>query len=111
MTGSGDSMQQRPNLDSIVERSTIERSTIERSTIERSTGSREQQQIPIRILDDEIPGAPGLFFQRLVKSNTRRLKLKKQQLDLLRSSNGHRCRQHFLAITDRRVDYGSLDAL
>jgi|SRR5580658_2273699 hypothetical protein len=41
-------------------------------------GASEQQQIPVRILDDEILCAPGLFFQRLVKDNPGGLKLKKQ---------------------------------
>jgi len=39
--------------------------------------SSKQQQIPIRILYDEIPGPPRLLFQRLVKGNTSGLKLKK----------------------------------
>src|ERR1700688_2065435 len=72
-------------------------------------GSSKQQQIPIRILYDEILGAPRLLFQRLVKGNTGGPKLKKQQLDLVRSSDGHRYRQQFLPITDRRLDYWSLD--
>ena len=50
----------------------------------------KQQQIPVRILDDEIPGAPGLLFQRLVKGNTSGPKLKKKQLDLFRCGDGHR---------------------
>jgi hypothetical protein len=41
-------------------------------------GSGKQQQIPIRILDDEILGAPRLLFQLLVKGNTSGLKFKKQ---------------------------------
>ena len=73
-------------------------------------GSSKQQQIPIWILDDEILGAPRLLFQRLVKGNTSGLKLKKQQLDLVRCSDGHRCRQQFVPIADRRLDYWSLDA-
>jgi hypothetical protein len=72
-------------------------------------GSSKQQQIPIRILDDEILGAPRLPFQRPVKGNTSGLKLKKQQLDLVRCSDGHRYRQQFLPIADRRLDYWSLD--
>jgi hypothetical protein len=50
----------------------------------------KQQQIPVRILDDEIPGAPRLLFQRLVKGNTSGPKLKKKQLDLFRCGDGHR---------------------
>jgi hypothetical protein len=46
----------------------------------------KQQQIPVRILDEEIPGAPGLLFQRLVKRDTSGPKLKKKQLDLFRCS-------------------------
>jgi hypothetical protein len=42
-------------------------------------GSGEEQQIPIGILDDGIPGAPRLLLQRLVKGNTSGLKLKKQR--------------------------------
>jgi hypothetical protein len=53
-------------------------------------GSGKQQQIPIRILDDEILGAPGLLLQLLVKGNISGLKLKKQQLDLFGRSDGHR---------------------
>ena len=40
-------------------------------------GSSKQQQIPIRIFDDEIFGAPRLLFQSLVKGNASGLKLKK----------------------------------
>ena len=72
-------------------------------------GSGKQKQIPIRILDDEIPGAPRLLFQSLVKGNTSGLKLKKQQLDLVRRSDGHRYGQQFLPLADRRLDYWSLD--
>jgi hypothetical protein len=72
-------------------------------------GSGKQQQIHIRILDDEILGAPTLLFQRLVKGNTSGLNLKKQQLNLVRCSDGHRYRQQFLPITGRRLDYWSLD--
>jgi hypothetical protein len=39
--------------------------------------SSKQQEIPIRILDDEIIGGPRLLFQRLGKGNTSGLKLKK----------------------------------
>jgi hypothetical protein len=52
-------------------------------------GASKQQQISIRILDDEILGAPSLFFQPLSKGNTSGVKLKIQQLDLVRSSDGH----------------------
>ncbi len=45
--------------------------------------SKQQQQIPLRILDDEILGAPRLLFQRLLKDNASGLKLKEQQLDLI----------------------------
>src|SRR6267143_2556800 len=72
-------------------------------------GPGKQQQISIRIFDDEILGAPRLLFQCLAQGNTSRLKLKKQQLDLVRCSDGHRYRQQFLPITDRRLDYWSLD--
>jgi hypothetical protein len=41
-------------------------------------GPGEQQQIPIRIFDDEILGAPRLLFQCLVKGNPCGLKFKKQ---------------------------------
>jgi len=41
-------------------------------------GSSKQQQIPIRIFDDEFLGAPRLLFQSLVKGNASGLKLKKQ---------------------------------
>ena len=41
-------------------------------------GPGKQKQIPIRIFDDEILGAPGLLFQRLVKGNPTGLKFKKQ---------------------------------
>jgi hypothetical protein len=44
-----------------------------------------------------------------VKSNTGGLKLKKQQLDLVRCGDGHRCRQQYLTIADRRIDYRPLD--
>ena len=80
------------------------------SSMPEGSGAGKQQQIPIRILDDEILGAPRLLFQRLVKGNTSGLKLKKQQLDLVRSSDGHRYRQQFLPIADRRLDYWPLDA-
>src|SRR6516165_4977643 len=72
--------------------------------------SSKQQQIAIRILDDEIPGAPRLLFQLLVKGNTCGLKFEKQQLDLIRCSDSHGYRQQFLLVADRRVDYVSLDA-
>ena len=74
-------------------------------------GSGEQQQIAIRIFDDEIPGAPRLLFQPLVEGDTGGLKLKKQQLDLVRRSDGQRCRQQFLPLAERRLDYRRLDAL
>ena len=41
-------------------------------------GSSKQQQIPIRIFDDEIFGAPRLLLQFLAKGNASGLKLKKQ---------------------------------
>jgi len=41
-------------------------------------GSSKQQQIPVRIFNDEILGAPRLLFQSLVKGNASGLKLKKQ---------------------------------
>ena len=41
-------------------------------------GSSKQQQIPIRIFDDKIPGAPRLLLQFLAKGNASGLKLKKQ---------------------------------
>lgn len=41
-------------------------------------GPSKQQQIPVRVFDDEILGAPRLPFQCLVKCNTSGLKLKKQ---------------------------------
>ena len=41
-------------------------------------GSGKQQQILIRIFDDESFGTPGLSSQSLAKSNTGGLKLKKQ---------------------------------
>src|SRR5580704_3295842 len=72
-------------------------------------GSSKQQQVPIRIVEDEILGAPSLLFQRPVKGDTSGLKLKKQQLDLVRCSDGHGYRQQFLPITDHRLDYWSLD--
>ena len=72
-------------------------------------GPRKQQQIPIRILDDESLGAPGLPLQRLAKIDARGLKLKKQQLDLIRRGDSYRCRQQFLATARRRFDHGPLD--
>src|ERR1700678_2288452 len=72
-------------------------------------GSSKQQQIPIWIFDDEILGAPRLFFQSLAEGDTGGLKLKKQQLDLVCCRDGHRCRQQFLPIADRRLDPWSLD--
>src|SRR5271155_103991 len=72
-------------------------------------GPGKQQEIAVRIFDDEIPGAPRLLFQFLLKGNSGGLKFKKQQLDLDRGSDGHRCRQQFLALAERRVDYCSLD--
>jgi hypothetical protein len=56
-------------------------------------GPGKQQQIPIRIFDYEILGAPRLLFQCLLKGNSSGLEFKKQQLDLLRCGDGHRCRQ------------------
>ena len=41
-------------------------------------GPGKQQQIPIRIFDDEILGAPRLLFQCLAKGNPSGLKFKKQ---------------------------------
>ena len=41
-------------------------------------GSSKQQEIPIRIFDDEIFGTPRLLLQFLVKGNASGLKLKKQ---------------------------------
>ena len=41
-------------------------------------GSTKQQQIPLRIFDDESLGAPRLLFQCLVKCDACGLKLKKQ---------------------------------
>ena len=72
-------------------------------------GSGKEQQIPIRILDDEILGAPRLLFQLLVKGDPSGLKLKKEHLCVLRGSDGHRHRQQFLPIADRRLDYWSGD--
>jgi hypothetical protein len=46
-------------------------------------GSSKQQQIPIRIFDDEILGAPRLLFQCLVKGNPGGLKFKEAQTTLL----------------------------
>ena len=73
-------------------------------------GSGEQQQVSVRILDDEILGALRLLFQRLVKGNTSGLKLKKQQLDLVCCSDSHGYRQQFLPVTNSRLDYCLLDA-
>jgi hypothetical protein len=56
-------------------------------------------------LATEVPGVPRLLFQCLLKGNTSGLKLKKQQLDLVRCSDGQRYRQQFLPIADRRLDY------
>ena len=72
-------------------------------------GSGKQQQIPIRILDDEILSAPRVLFQRLVEGNSGGLKFKEQQFDLVCCSDGHRYRQEFLLIADRGLDYWSLD--
>ena len=41
-------------------------------------GPGKQQQIPIRIFDDETLGAPRLLFQCLLKGNSSGLKFKKQ---------------------------------
>jgi hypothetical protein len=71
--------------------------------------SSKQKQIPIRILDDDILGAPRMHVQRLVKVNSSGPKLKKQQLDLVRCSDGHRYQQQFLPITDRRPDDWTLE--
>jgi len=41
-------------------------------------GAGKQQQIAIGIFDDEIPGAPGLLFQRLEEADSSALKFQKQ---------------------------------
>jgi len=61
-------------------------------------GSGEQQQIPIRIFDDEIPGAPGLLLQCLLEGHASGLKLQKQRLDLLRRRHGERGGKQLLAV-------------
>src|SRR5690242_20350582 len=70
--------------------------------------SGKQQQVLIRISDNESFGSPRFPFQSLLKWNIGGLKLKKQQLDLVRCGDGHRCRQS-LTIAGRRIDYGLLD--
>ncbi len=50
--------------------------------------SGKQQEIAIRIFDDEIFAAPRLLFQCLMKGNASRLKFKKQQLDLVGCGDG-----------------------
>jgi hypothetical protein len=42
------------------------------------SGAGKQQQIPVRIFDDEILGAPRLLFQFLVKGDPGGLIFKKQ---------------------------------
>jgi len=50
--------------------------------------SGKQQEIAIRIFDDQIFDAPRLLFQCLMKGDASRLKFKKQQLDLVASIVG-----------------------
>ena len=71
--------------------------------------SGKQQEIAIRIFDDEIFGAPRLLFQFLMKGNASRLKFKKQQLDLVGCRDGHGCRQQFFTIADRLLKCKPLD--
>src|SRR5215469_4718224 len=73
------------------------------------SGSRKQQQVPIRIFDDESFRAPRFFSQLLLKRNTGRLKLKKKCLDLLRRSDRHRGRQQSFPLADLRINHLSLD--
>src|SRR3982074_1076879 len=70
----------------------------------------EQQQVAVRILDDEIPRAPGLCPERLMKHDAGRLKLQEEVLDLVGGREGYRRRQETLALAQRAVDHGRIDA-
>jgi len=73
-------------------------------------GTGKQQQIAIWIFDDEVPGAPRLLFQDLEKGDSSGLKFKKQELDLVGCSDGHRYGEQLLTIADCRLDQGLFDA-
>src|SRR5450755_1727321 len=50
--------------------------------------SREQQQITVRVLHNEISRAPGLALERLEKRHPGELKLEEQRFDFLRGCDG-----------------------
>jgi hypothetical protein len=58
----------------------IGRSLLRLASIRRAG---EQQQVAVRVIHDEIPCAPGLVLERLVKRDAGRLKLEEQLLDFL----------------------------
>ena len=70
----------------------------------------EQQQVAVRVLDDEIPGAPGLALERLVEFDAGGLKFEKELLDLVRRGDRHGGRQQALLVPQFRIDDRAVDA-
>src|SRR5229473_293595 len=71
--------------------------------------SREQQQITVRVLHNEISRAPGLALERLEERHAGGLKLEEQRFDFLRGRDGERGRQQLLTVSQFGIDHRRLD--
>jgi hypothetical protein len=54
--------------------------------------SREQDEITVRVLDDEIPGAPRLLLEGLMELHPGGLEVEEQLFDLRRGIDLYRAR-------------------
>src|SRR5437016_11857606 len=70
----------------------------------------EQQQIAVRVLDDEIARAPGLVLECLMERDAGRLELEKQLLDLGGGRDRDGGREQALAIAPLAIDRRPIDA-
>ena len=66
----------------------------------------KENEISIRIHNDEGPGAPGLLLECLMKVHSRSLATQKELFDLICSSYGERSGKQMLALPDIANEYG-----